>query len=317
MVQETAVIKKPPGKIVGDSHSKVRLYEVIVKFHKDGREMIETFLLANMMSVTISATGNDEVLLAYCHFSGDIKTLDSKLAALRQSAMIVLGHEEEKFLDFFVALRQLSQPLPRLLSNGKSVGTISAHLRPDCLKGFLVAFGLFVVWQGYQFASAFISRAVNSPPASFSAPTPIYSQWSPYVLPAYHQAWLDLKKKQRLSDEMMLSLFRAIKVVAKYGPGHHLRDLTIYPGPVDRALSLIILKDAGSAEDLQTLFKTLEGYSAQWKSLPDNPTGERYSLFDSTDDQIVLTFYEHILGKSRREFTDKLISELRRNNLSQ
>lgn len=316
MVEQKAVVVKPSTEVDGKSNPHARLYEVIVKFHKDGREMIEAFLLANMMSVTISATGNDEVLLAYCHFQGDIKTLDSKLAALRQSAMVVLGDKEEKFLDFFVALRQLSQPLPRLLSNGKSVGTISAHLSPDCLKGFLVAFGLLIIWQGYQFASAFISRAVNPPPASFSAPVPTYSQWSPYVLPEYHQAWLDLKKKHRLSDEMMLSLFRAIKVVAKYGPGHHLRDLTIYSGPVDRALTLIILKDVGSAEDLQTLLKTLEGYSARWKSLPDNPTGRGYPLLGGNDDQIVLIFYEHILEKPRREFTERLISELRQSHLS-
>ena len=166
-------------------------------------------------------------------------------------------------------------------------------------------------------ASGVISRAVNPPPASLSAPVLTYSQWSPYVLPEYHQAWLDLKKKHRLSDEMTLSLFRAIKVVAKYGSGHHLRDLTIYPRPVDRALSLMILKDVGSAEDLQTLLKTLEGYSARWKSLPDNPGGKARSWFDANDDQIVLLFYEHILEKPRRDFTERLILELRRSNLSQ
>ena len=309
MVEEKAIATKPPQSVT-------KIYEVIVKFHNDGREMIEAFLLANMISVTISAAGNDEVLLAYCHFSGDIKTLDSKLAALRQSAMVVLGNEEEKFLDFFVALRQLSKPLPSLLYNGKRNGTVSTYLTPDWLKGFLVAFGFFVVWQGYQFASSFVSRAVNPPRASFSAPVPIRSQWSPYVLPEYHQTWLDLKKKHRLSDEMMVSLFRTIKVVDKYGPGHFLRDLTIYPGPIDRALSLMILKDVGGAEDLQTLLKTLDGYSARWKSLPDNPGG-RDSLFGNNDDQIVLIFYEHILKKPRREFTEGLISELRRSHLSQ
>ena len=310
MVEEKAIATKPPQSVT-------KIYEVIVKFHNDGREMIEAFLLANMISVTISAAGNDEVLLAYCHFSGDIKTLDSKLAALRQSAMVVLGNEEEKFLDFFVALRQLSKPLPSLLYNGKRNGTVSTYLTPDWLKGFLVAFGFFVVWQGYQFASSFVSRAVNPPRASFSAPVPIRSQWSPYVLPEYHQTWLDLKKKHRLSDERMISLFRTIKVVDKYGPGHPLRDLTIYPGPIDRALDLMILKDVGGAEDLQTLLKTLEGYSAQWKSLPDNPGREVRSSFNDNGDLIVLIFYEHILEKPRREFAQGLISELRQSHLSQ
>ena len=153
---------------------------------------------------------------------------------------------------------------------------------------------------------------MNPPPCIlFSAGSNIRSQWSPYVLPEYHQTWLDLKKKHRLSDEMMVSLFRTIKVVDKYGPGHFLRDLTIYPGPIDRALSLIILKDVGNVEDLQTLFETLEGYSARWKSLPDNPRGS-HSLSYSNDDQIVLVFYDHILKKPRREFTEGLISELRR-----
>ena len=78
----------------------------------------------------------------------------------------------------------------------------------------------------------------------------------------------------------------------------------------------MILKDVGGAEDLQTLLKTLDGYSARWKSLPDNPGG-RDSLFGNNDDQIVLIFYEHILKKPRREFTEGLISELRRSHLSQ
>lgn len=315
MTDEKAVIIKPSSEVAIPLTPDTRIYEVIVKFHRGGKEMIEAFLLAHMISVTISATENNDILLAYCQFQGEIKTLDSKLAALRQSAMIVLGDKEEKFLDFFVALRALSKPLPQLLSHNPTT-SFQSFLKPGWVTGFLAAFGLFALWQGYQFASGFVSRAVNPPPASFSAPVPIRSQWSPYVLPEYHQTWLDLKKKHRLSDEMMVSLFRTIKVVDKYGHGHFLRDLTIYPGPIDRALSLIILKDVGNAEDLQTLFETLEGYSARWKSLPDNPRGS-HSLSYSNDDQIVLVFYDHILKKPRREFTEGLISELRRSHLSQ
>ena len=315
MTDENAVIIKPSSEVAIPLTPDTRIYEVIVKFHRGGKEMIEAFLFAHMISVAISATGNNDVLLAYCQFKGEIKTLDSKLAALRQSAMIVLGDKEEKFLDFFVALRALSKPLPQLLSHN-STTSFQSFLKPGWVTGFLAAFGLFALWQGYQFASGFVYRSVNLPPASFSAPVPIRSQWSPYVLPEYHQAWLDLKKKHRLGDEMMVSLFRTIKVVDKYGPGHFLRDLTIYPGPIDRALSLMILKDVGGAEDLQTLLKTLDGYSARWKSLPDNPGG-RDSLFGNNDDQIVLIFYEHILKKPRREFTEGLISELRRSHLSQ
>lgn len=312
MTDEKAVIIKPSSEVAIPLTPDTRIYEVIVKFHRGGKEMVEAFLLAHMISVTISATENNDILLAYCQFQGEIKTLDSKLAALRQSAMIVLGDKEEKFLDFFVAIRALSKPLPQLLSHDPTT-SFQSFLKPGWVTGFLAAFGLFALWQGYQF---FVSRAVNPPPASFSAPVPIRSQWSPYVLPEYHQTWLDLKKKHRLSDEMMVSLFRTIKVVDKYGHGHFLRDLTIYPGPIDRALSLIILKDVGNVEDLQTLFETLEGYSARWRRLPDNPRGA-YSLSDSNDDQIVLVFYEHILKKPRREFTEGLISELRRSHLSQ
>ena len=308
MVEEKAIATKAP-------QPDTKFYEVIVKFHRGGKEMIEAFLLAHMISVTISATGSNDILLAYCQFQGNIKTLDSKLAALRQSAMVILGDKEEKFLAFFVALRALSKPLPQLLSHNPTT-SFQSFLKPGWVTGFLAAFGLFALWQGYQFASGFVSRAVNPPRASFSAPAPIRSHWSPYVLPEYHQTWLDLKKKHRLSDEMMLSLFRTIKVVDKYGAGHFLRDLTIYPGPIDRALSLIILKDVGNVEDLQILFETLEGYSARWKNLPDNPRGA-HSLSDSNDDQIVLVFYDHLLKKPRREFTEGLISELRRSHLSQ
>jgi|GEM_PF-2876429 len=315
MTDEMSVIIKPSSKAAIPSTPDTMIYEVIVKFHRGGKEMIESFLLAHMVSITISATENNDILLAYCQFQGEIKTLDSKLAALRQSAMIILGDKEEKFLDFFVALRALSKPLPQLLSHNPTT-SFQSFLKPGWVTGFLAAFGLFALWQGYQFASGFVSRAVNPPPASFSAPVPICSQWSSYVLPEYHQAWLDLKKKHRLSDEMMVSLFRTIKVVDKYGHGHSLRDLTIYPGPIDRALSLIILKDVDNVGNLQTLFKTFEGYFTWQKGFLDNPRGSQ-SLLDSANDQIVLVFYEHILEKPRREFTEGLISELRRSHLSQ
>ncbi|MCR4320094.1 MAG: hypothetical protein NUV74_07135, partial [Candidatus Brocadiaceae bacterium] len=196
MTDEKAVIIKPSSEVAIPLTPDTRIYEVIVKFHRGGKEMIEAFLLAHMISVTISATENNDILLAYCQFQGEIKTLDSKLAALRQSAMIVLGDKEEKFLDFFVALRALSRPLPQLLSHNPTT-SFQSFLKPGWVTGFLAAFGLFALWQGYQFASGFVSRAVNPPPASFSAPVPIRSQWSPYVLPEYHQAWLGLKKKHR------------------------------------------------------------------------------------------------------------------------
>ncbi|MFQ5903636.1 MAG: hypothetical protein ACE5JO_08095, partial [Candidatus Binatia bacterium] len=227
MSQETAVVKKPAGEVARESLSKTSTYEVIVKFHKSGRELIETFLLANMISVTISAAPNDEVLLAYCQFQGDIKTLDSKLASLRQSAMVVLGDKEEKFLDFFVALRQLSKPLPHLIPDqGRA---LSSLFSPDWVKGFLIALGLFIAWQGYHFLPGLISRAANPPPAIPTTPTPSVLEWNPYVLPEYHQAWSEVKKNHGLSDEMMITLFRMVKRIDKYGPGHRLRDLTIYP----------------------------------------------------------------------------------------
>src|SRR3989338_1776419 len=173
MVEEKAIATKAP-------QPDTKFYEVIVKFHRGGKEMIEAFLLAHMISVTISATGSNDILLAYCQFQGNIKTLDSKLAALRQSAMVILGDKEEKFLDFFVALRALSKPLTQLLSHNPTT-SFQSFLKPGWVTGFLAAFGLFALWQGYQFASGFVSRAVNPPRASFSAPVPIRSQWSPYV----------------------------------------------------------------------------------------------------------------------------------------
>ena len=97
MTDEKDVIIKPSSEVAIPLTPDIRIYEVIVKFHRGGKEMIEAFLLAHMISVTISATENNDILLAYCQFQGDIKTLDSKLAALRQSAMIVLGDKEEKF----------------------------------------------------------------------------------------------------------------------------------------------------------------------------------------------------------------------------
>jgi hypothetical protein len=319
MVQETAVVVKPSTEEDQKSNPRARFYEVIVKFHRDGRPVIEAFLVANMAHVTISATENSDVLLAYCHFQGDITTLDGKLTALRQSAMVVLGDKEEKFLDFFVALRQLSKPLPRLLVAPQGA-THSVSFNPDWIKGFAVALGFFLLWQGYQLASAFISRALNPPPPSAVSTSldSIISQWAPYVLPEYHRAWLEVKKKHGLNNGTMVDLFRAIKVNDKYGPGHYLRDLTIYPGAVDRALSLITVKDVGDLEDLQALFKTLEGYSARWKALPDQPSKSslQYSLTDTASDNIVLNFYEHLLKEPRRDFTTRLISELRQSHLS-
>lgn len=320
-MDEKAVVKKPAGEVVRESQPETRIYEVIVKFHKDGKPMIEAFLIANMTTVSIAMTQDSNILLAYCSFEGDIKALDDKLSALRQGAMVVLGNKEEKFLDFFVALRQLSQPLPDLLSSGRSnisPSSFASFVKPDWVKGFMVALGLFIVWQGYLFFSAFVSRVLNPPPISSAAPNPIVSEWAPYVLPEYHQTWLNVKKKHGMSDEMMVSLFRAIKQIDRYGAGHTLRDLTVYPQAIDRALGVIILKNVTDTEALRTLHKTLEGYSAQWRSLPDNPVKQRgLSLSsDMFNDQIVLTFYEQLLDKPRREFTERLIRELRQAHLS-
>jgi len=316
MTDEKAVIRKPSSDAPGQSSAATNGYEVIVKFHRDARPVVEAFLRTNMVSVTIAQTENTEVLLAYCRFEGNLNTLDETLAFVRQSAMVVLGEREEKFLDFFVALQELPRPFPQLLPS-TGITSPPRFLRPEWVKGLLLALGMFALWQGYQFASGVVSRAVNPPPASVSAPVPTYSLWSPYVLPEYHQAWLDLKKKHGLSDEMMLSLFATIKGVDHYGAGHPLRDLTIYPAAMDRALGLVILKDVGGVEDLRTLLKTLQGYSAGWRSFPDNPTPRAgYSLFDSNDDRIILTFYEYILEKPRREFAQRLIAELRRSHLS-
>lgn len=329
MDQETAVIKKPPGEIVGDSHSKVRLYEVIVKFHKDGREMIETFLLANMMSVTISAAGNDEVLLAYCHFQGDIKTLDSKLAALRQSAMVVLGDKEEKFLDFFVALRQVAHPLPHLLfsSEDRSLnftktrsGFLLGRLISSPAKwwvglGFLVAIGLMTaVVMRYPFYS--ISPPPITPPVQLSST--VIPQWRLYVLPEYHSAWLAVKKKNSLSDETMITLFRKIKSIDQFGLGHPFRDLTIHPEAIDRALGLIILMNVGDADELRALYKTLRDDYILMKPLPDSASSREVSSLNpkAFDFTIAMILYEQLLKESRGEFIDQLIRELRKSHLS-
>lgn len=321
MTEDKAVVKRSPGDLVRESHPEASIYEVIVKFHKDGRPVIETFLLAHMVSVSISQTENPQVLFAYCHFKGDIKILESKLAALRQSAMVILGDKEEKFLDFFVALRQLSQPLPRLLLPLGRSGVLPAFIKPEWLRGFLLALGflgLFVIWQGYNFLSGSISPRVNSPPLSSPPPTPIIvSQWSLYVLPEYHQVWLEVKKKHGLSDEMMINLFRTIKQIDKYGPGHQLRDLTIYPEAIDRSLGLIILKDVGDVETLRALYQTLGGYYLYSKSLPDDPESRMgISLFANFNDYLVLTFFEQLLKEPRKAFTERLIQELRRSHLS-
>lgn len=316
---EKAAVKKVPSDVVSESHPDTRIYEVIVRFHREGKEVVETFLRSNMVSVTISETGDPEMLLAYCHFQDGIENLDSKLAALRQSAMVVLGDRDEKLFDFFVALRQLSKPLPQLLSSSRP-RTVLNFVKPEWVTGLLIAFGLFIVWQGYHFLSDFVSRQVNSPPPSSAASISTVSQWAPYVLPDYHQPWLEVKKKHGLSDEMMVSLFRMIKQIDKYGPGHQLGDLTIYPQAIDRALGLIILKGIGNVEMLRTLYKTLEGYQAHWKFLPDNPI-EKGSLSLSGasalwDDQIILTFYEQLLKEPRRKSTEELIQKLRRTHLS-
>ncbi len=325
LAQDSTAIEKLPDKIVGRIDTKGSIYEVIIKFHRDGRAIIETFLLAHMISVTVSQTENSNVLLAYCRFQGNIKTLDDKLAALRQSAMVVLGDKEGTFLDFFVALSQLSQPLPHLLSSPR-FSALPGFLKPAwIIQGLLVGLGLFAIWgvttiiQGYHSPMTAASRMTNTPLIPSAAPTPTFSQWNPYVLPEYHQAWVDVKKKHNLSDETMIKLFRTIKQIDRYGPGHQLRDLTIFPNAIDRALSLIILNNVNGTETLRALLKTLEGYNWRGKMLPDNPEMPRekvQSLNIMFEDSLILNFYEQILQAPRLEFTGSLIQELRRSHLS-
>ncbi|MBI3058807.1 MAG: hypothetical protein HYY81_05800 [Deltaproteobacteria bacterium] len=128
-----------------------------------------------------------------------------------------------------------------------------------------------------------------------------------------------MKEKHGLSAETMVSLFRKIKQIDKYSAGNVLKDLTIYPGAIDRALGLIILKGVGDAEALEALLETLASYHGNNKFLPDIPVMPR-AVFQSDDiffnDAVILNFYEHILKEPHRKFTASLIQELQRSHIS-
>lgn len=324
MKHASLVSRRDSGEIVlGLSPEEdFKFYEVIVKFHPDGRELVETFLRANMARVTVSKTLNPDVLLAYCLFYGDVKRLDRTLAALRQSAMVILGDKRENFLDLFVALRPGAQesresPEPSTPPRGFRLRNLPAG---KWLGGFLLGLAVAFLWQGYGALSAKLSRIVHSPSPFSASATEAVPEWSAYISPEFHGAWLAVQRAHGLTDGSMIDLFRRIKAIELYDPGHPFRDLTIYPQGVNRALNLIILEDITGPSALQAAVKELEGRFAHWRPFPDRRRGSgRMALSDPgsvTQDNVVLVFFHELLNPRNKQFSEGLIGELRRFHLA-
>jgi hypothetical protein len=131
-----------------------------------------------------------------------------------------------------------------------------------------------------------------------------------------------VQEKYKLDDQTMLALFRSIKRIDAYTPGHSLSDLTRYPKAVDRAMGLLILKGVTDVTGLRAFLPTLQASFALGTPFPDEPeslTETRYGALATLDktfaQRIILVFYEQLLN-SNNAFTERLLRELHRFRLS-
>lgn len=299
---------------------KAKGHEVLIKFRRKEWQAIRTLLESAFEDINLTETKDEEILLAYCKFYGDLRTLNRKLEELRQSAMVMLGDPQEAtFINFFVTLqdivgtqsghwKRVLPPLTDLAKPQRKYLTILAAATA----------GLFIVIQMGILSQPSLKPAPSSPPQRFEQGQPSVLQWQPYVEPTYHKDWLAVQAKYRLTDEMMLDLFRLIKRIDAYSPGHSLADLTPYPQAIDRAFGLLILKGVPDVEGLQTFLQTLEGYFARGNPFPDEPeslTAARYGALATLDktfaQRIILAFYEQLF-RANKAFTEQLLQDLHR-----
>ncbi len=296
-------------------------YEILVKFQRKAWPVLQQLLESAFEDINITETKDEEILLAYCKFYGNLQELDRRLEELQQSALVGLGDPQEaKLLNFFITLRDVANRSSGPLKKRSSVHVtgLSPSWRKPLAILVLAGVGLFVASQIGVLPRPSPPKAPGPLPQPLERVQPSVLQWQPYVEPAYHKDWFAVQEKYKLSDKTMLDLFHLIKRIDAYNPGHSLSDLTRYPKAVDRAMGLLILKGVTDVTGLRAFLLTLQAYFASGIPFPDEPeslTETRYGALATLDktfaQRIILAFYEQLLG-SNNAFTKRLLQELHR-----
>lgn len=95
----------PPHPARHGAHGgRLRSYEVLIKFSTSVEAEVKSFLAAHFRDLNVTETKDPAVLVAYGRFVGDLEHLNSALAELRQSAMVIVGDPQASFIDFFVSV---------------------------------------------------------------------------------------------------------------------------------------------------------------------------------------------------------------------
>lgn len=287
----------------------LRRYEVLVRFSRAARGALEPFLAAHLSGVKVLETRDSEVMIAYGSFTGDLRELDRKLAELRHSALVVTGDPRGTFFDFFVSAKGL---MSRTRSSLAWPATLPRIRLRDLGIAAALVLALLAVWRA---GSVIRAQPPPARPVAVQQAAEPVSSWGFYVRPEHHSGWLRVRAKFGLSERLMLDLFRAIKRIDGYSPGHSLADLTVYPRAIGRALGLLVLANATDTEGLRRHLELLENLDMHYRLFPDQ-SGSRggYSLGDAEESferKVMFVFYKTLLLSARADFTAALLAELR------
>jgi len=286
-------------------------HEVIIRFPRAQKQIILELLRSSFSEVKIVQNKTGQYLLAHCFFQGDLKRLDQELKALQSKAVVVCGEKsEEGILEFFIEISEIVRPQP-LLGEVKKPSQKFSPLIMLLLAAIFIGGGL---WGGPKLLSLIESRmetrqiTVHSINPWTKALSP---SWNKFVIPQHQEGWLVFQREFRLSDKLMLELFKNIKDVGQYGHGQLYNDLTIYPEVMSRAVGLLVLQNVRNFEDFSRLTEEIRLKYLYSRAFPDEEKEYVNALSPQQENGIILSFYEDVLLKNQ-DFTKMLIRESRK-----
>jgi len=295
-------------------------HEVIVKFRRAQEEMIIKLLGEHSFGWPKIVRKSKTDCFAYCQFIGDIAELDRQLKELKSKAILSCGQSgtESTILEFFVDFDELSLTGPELSKLSGERRRRASALR----KATIVAVIIAAVWGVYTILSPIVSKSLklisegtglNShrtvSTTEITRSTSLYPAWNMFILPNYQPAWSEVGETFGFNKGTMLQLLRRISSTGDSGHGQTLSDLTIYPGAIKRALSLVVLQNIRDFDQLQLFIRKLKGRYLYSQPFPDQSETFINALDrNQSENTIILSFYEQI--SKDPHFAAVLINEI-------
>ena len=158
-----------------------------------------------------------------------------------------------------------------------------------CLSSTIVC---FVLVMGISWYTASVLLREEPPTALGSAPTSPQPPppWAGTVTPSEVVGWIGVQDRFSLTDPRMGDLLSLLKTGERFGPGHWLDDLTLYPTNVTRGFTILVNARVLNERDLEALGKSLHQLFARGARFPDELSGERHLLGSEGEQENMIVF---------------------------